>query len=309
VQVPARVGRAAARAAADDPGLLQRAERAACAWLGDHPHLNPGLSGDLIADRLPPWRQGPAWKFMTQWLDPVGLACFLDTLTRGSPNRRASLTALRGARRGFAHHGLDLDWPIHDHVVGGPGMTHCLAAHDVVHRICTHLTSPVHAAALALTLVSEAQAAVVTSVPISGLSLDASTVTFPPLTSHFLHGNAPPETVRRYHQVYRPLPVTFPVPPAARPPLLAARFLKLLRPARPDDLLLTAAPGPRGRIDATTISALARACGVALPATLHPMGVLWHTAVRCRWQHDADTRTDMHPWHQWTDVPLSGFDP
>jgi hypothetical protein len=170
-----------------------------------------------------------------------------------------------------------------------------------------NLTSPVHAAALVLTLLSEAQATVVGSVPISGLAPDTSTVTFPPLTRHFLHGHARPEAVRRYDPTYRPMPVSFPVPPAARGPLRAARFLKLLRPASPDDLLLATRPGPRGRIRSTTIATLAQACGIPLPETLHPLSTQWHTAIRCRWQHDAGTRTDLHPWHQWTDVPMAVF--
>jgi hypothetical protein len=248
--------------------------------LADHP---------LLADTPP--EPGSPWAFKWDinwpvWLDHEGIRQLVTGLVLHSPDRYTTAVVLDGVAAGFAHHGLHLRTPRDLSLCAGPGLTTLPVTADMVDRIQARVTSPQHAAALVLTLITEVWASVLTGLTIGGVSHDEATVTLPPHT---------PAQIQRYglsvgasqsiDPSYRVEPVTFGVPTPARPLLAAARYLALLHGGALTDLLLHDPRRPRmERIDATTVGVLADRCGVSLPPRLHPMSIPWTARLGCTWR-------------------------
>jgi hypothetical protein len=107
---------------------------------------------------------------------------------------------------------------------------------------------------------------------------------------------------------YRLKPVTYVVPEPARHLLRAARFFRLLLgAAQTDPLVAGSSPLGRDQIGPQTVPILAGHCGITLPR-LHPLTQAWTHTARCWWSDPPHPR-DLHPWHQWTGVPVGAFAP
>ncbi|MEV0584483.1 hypothetical protein [Nonomuraea sp. NPDC050310] len=101
------------------------------------------------------------------------LRLFLAGLVADCPTREHAITRIRGAQAGFLAHGLLLALPSPLHQATGRGLTIHFTADDA-ERIRTRVVHPVHAAALALVLLTGLSARQLIAVPISALSGDAS---------------------------------------------------------------------------------------------------------------------------------------
>lgn len=135
-----------------------------------------------------------------------------------------------------------------------PGLRSLGLSVHTARRIRSILTSPPHAAALALSLFTGLWAPAVAAISVAGLSVDADTVAVP---------------VPRRPGIWHPPPpdVLVAVPVPARPLLRAARFFKLLHGATAGTHSLTLiGTNTRDKVHIRTLTRTALACGLTLPA-------------------------------------------
>ncbi|MDQ1246819.1 MAG: hypothetical protein QG597_1187 [Actinomycetota bacterium] len=277
---------------ADRVQARARGERLTRAWLDEQ-----ALLSEQALRTEPPPAPGSSMDWLLRfdwpvWLDYDGLRAFLAALVLHSPDQQTTAAALDGAACGFAHHGLRLSVPDLVHRAG-PGMTTRPVTAQIVDRIRSRVSSPRHAAALVVILITEVWPALLPTITIDGLAHDAATVTLPANTpERLLRRHLDPATARSLDPAYRTRPVTFGVPAPARPLLQAARCLALLHGAGCADPLLTDRLRPcQDPVDGRVLTMLATVCDIQLPH-LQPMGTTWMDAVRCAWstEHYSDAR-------------------
>jgi hypothetical protein len=200
-------------------------------------------------------------RFPMRWGDTPGLQLFLSQLASSSPTRRHNIARLRGAQAGFLLHGLLLMLPSDLDSAGGPGLTGPPFTAELARRVRAGVASPVHAAALTAALFTGLDPPSLATIPVSALSEDAAALIVP----------IPQNPSTRVG--------TFFVPEPGRPLLRAARAFLQLRGTPPAKPLLSAGIGQH----AHRVTASARACGLAVPVTRHPLAQSWHLRADAWW--------------------------
>lgn len=270
---------------------------AACHWLANHPDQRAAEATDdvhhlrmLFPDSLSPTeitaginlleRRYPAYalhalaggllcrgtgrtprRFPMRWGDTPGLQLFLSELAASSPTRRHNIARLRGAQAGFLLHGLLLTLPSDLDGASGPGLTGPPFTAELAERVRAGVASPVHAAALTAALFTGLDPPSLAAIPVSALSEDGAALIVPITQNQSTRVGA------------------FFVPEPARPLLRAARAFLQLRGTPLTKPLLSAGIGPH----AHRVTASARACGLAVPVTRHPLAQSWHLRADAWW--------------------------
>ncbi|MEU7749881.1 hypothetical protein, partial [Nonomuraea sp. NPDC049158] len=199
------------------------------------------LPEQIAPDRAYPYRVGALGS----------LRLFLTDLVADCPTKDHAVTRIRGAQAGFFLHGFLLTVPI---LAGRPASSGLIAqlTPDDAERIDTHLAHPVHAAALAIALFTEARISDLQTIPLSALSPDATTIDIRE-SIHTTDGRLLSEET-----------ITYRVPVHARGILTAARRFLLLTGCQSADPLLEQGIGGRGR----HLLASAQSCALTVPSLL-----------------------------------------
>ncbi|GAA3604153.1 hypothetical protein GCM10022419_105930 [Nonomuraea rosea] len=190
-----------------------------------------------------------AYPYRVAALRPLRL--FLTDLVADCPTKDHAIARIRGAQAGFFLHGFLLTVPI---LAGRPASSGLIAqlTPDDAERIATHLVHPVHAAALATALFTEARISDLQALPLSALSPDATTIDIGE-SIHATDGRLLSEET-----------ITYRVPVQARDVLTAARSFLLLTGHQGADPLFEQGIGSRGQ----HLLASAQSCALTVPSLL-----------------------------------------
>ncbi|MCI3907855.1 hypothetical protein [Streptomyces spectabilis] len=209
------------------------------------------------------------------------LEFFLSRLTTSSPSQRHTLIRLRGAQAGFLRTGFLLDLPDDLDTATGPGITTRPFTPYTAHRISRGIPHPPQLAALTALLTTGTHPDALYTTPVSALDEHCTRLTVPDIW-HPEQGSPTP-----------PPPVTYAIPPRARPVLRTALHFRRAEQAQGHFLLFSTSFGHR-------LTDLAHDAAVDIPALgrLQP-GPDWHHRARCT--HPATTTphtsTDQSPRH------------
>ncbi|GAB3934853.1 hypothetical protein GCM10027614_08610 [Micromonospora vulcania] len=203
-------------------------------------------------------------RYPRAWDDTVGLQVFLSGLVVDSPSRRHTLARLRGAQAGFLLHGLHLALPDNLDIASGPGMTTLDFTEHTAARLRAGVANPVHAAALTAVYFTGLSPDLLTPVPLSALSDDATVlhITAMRATTWVADGAV------GYH-----------IPDPARPLMAAARTFQHLRGPERNHRLLSTGIGA----SAATLVVTAETCALPLPIPAQHFGRPWHLDAKGWW--------------------------
>jgi hypothetical protein len=232
------------------PGL--RDLSAAAAWI----HADRITHLVVLRAHLLP---GAFWDLLLQLREHTGMDLVMVCHHRDIPEDAAEL--LRGVDHQVSTH-LQQDLPTRPPAPASrtgrqQGLPSLGLSVRTARRIRTGLTSPPHAAALALSLFTGLWAPTVAAIPVAGLSPDADTVTIPTPRPRGIWQPRPPDVV-----------VAVPAP--ARPLLRAARFFKLLHGATGANSLTLVGTNTRDKVHIRTLTHTAQACSLTLPTQQAP---------------------------------------